>query len=116
MQRKRVFCVTVFTNNVLKKRKDMNTEFPHGSSHLVTQEFLSGRPGSFPSSSASRLPRWPAGQGSGQSDLDTEQSRSAVCQLTIPSCFIIACMSSFITKTSSVFMSSRTDELKRHQT
>lgn len=28
MQRKRVFCVTVFTNNVLKKRKDMNTEFP----------------------------------------------------------------------------------------
>lgn len=39
-------------------------------SHLVTLGFLSGWPGSSLSSSASRPPRWPAGLGFCQSDLD----------------------------------------------
>lgn len=54
--------------------------------HLVTQDFQSGRAGSSPSSSASHPPRWPAGQGSCQSDLGekgriTEQNMSTQLNL-----------------------------------
>lgn len=44
--------------------------------HPVTVGFLSGRTGWSLSSAASRPPRWPAGQGSCRSDLDTKKNRS----------------------------------------
>lgn len=70
------------------KSKDMKS-FHCGCAHLVTQGFLSGSPGSSVSSSASRPPRWPAGPGSCQSDLNTEESYSTVFRLTMLSYFIV---------------------------